>query len=191
MATVSGEVLTASNFDAADQAARLQFWQIGMDGDREFGRPAEAWTEGSQDGITVDFTIRVNDGRSDNKAESGVPGGFELMVANQGYGINLYFDKQGITAWGAKISTDDVHENTSYCTYRLVIQGGKASLYEAGNESAIFSDMAMRSGAETFNVIAFGTITSTLSGAWDLAFLGWNSGKAELTAPPQIKIPLQ
>ncbi|CAN5792724.1 hypothetical protein BH09VER1_BH09VER1_19160 [soil metagenome] len=188
ISNTSHGVLSASTMHCPE-SDRLQFWQIGLDGEKEYGNPVESWTAATAEGVTIDFTIKVTDSHSDDIATSGVPGGFELLAASNGHAINIYFDTKGITAWGARITMDDSHQNTEFKTYRLVIQDGKASLFEAGSNAAIFSELTMRPTAEGYSAINFGTGTTTTSGAWELSFLGWNTKVAQLAPPPKMKIP--
>lgn len=183
VAAVDDGILSASTMQAADETNRLQFWQIGQDGEREYGTPSNSWANPAG-GSTVDFTVKVKESKSDDIATSGVPGGFEIQAAGGGYAINFYFDTQGITAWGATTTVDDIHPNGEFTTYRIVLQNGRAALYEAGKDPPIFSDLAMRSAPENFDVINFGTVTTSTSGAWELTFLGWSNHIAEFSPPP-------
>lgn len=186
--SVSNGILSASTMNSSG-FGRIQFWQVGQDipdSGREYGTPYTAWQANSITGSTVDFTVRVTAAAYDS--DPSAPGGFQVFVGDEDANMNIFITPTGISGLGAGAYSVTGRDNTVYQTYRIVSQydvvntSNRVWLFEAGNASPIFSYMAP-SGSNGFNFINFGTYTSQTSGAWDLAFIGWNDTIAEYSAP--------
>ncbi len=189
-ASVSGGLLTGNTMNAVGYS-RLQFWQIGVDepdGGRQYGNPSSSWHANSATGSTVDFTVRVTGAAYDSDPYA--PGGFQIFAGDEDANMSIFITPTSINGLGAGAYSVSGRDNTVFQTYRMVSQylegeGNRVFLYEAGNASPIFSYMAP-SGSNGLNFINFGTFTSGCSGAWELAFIGWNDEVAEYSAPDFI-----
>lgn len=178
-ATPSGGVLSANTMSAV---GNNQFWRIGSAGATTYGT-SSAWSLNATTGATVDFTIKVTGSSGEGLNSPQVLGGFNILVSDGTYHSSLYFSPTQISLWGAATPYQKISFNTSeFQTFRIAFSGGLLSLYVAGQETALFSNMAMISGAG-LNQMWWGDGSSLASGTYQLSHLGWNNTYADFSVP--------
>lgn len=182
-ASVSDGILSASTMPAV---GNTQSWKIGQAGSSTFGT-SSAWSLNAATGATIDFTIKVNASTGAGGSSPQVLGGFNIFVGDGSKYASLYFSPTQISLWGATMPKID-HSNTEFQTFRIAFSNGLLSLYEAGNDTALISNVAMINTAG-YNQIYWGDGSSLVSGGFQLSYMGWNNTMAEYSAPPFSPIP--
>lgn len=178
---IEGDALVASTTESS--GTNMLFWGIG-DNDGRLVGTNQAWSINPENGVTVDFRIQVTATKPHKNTESRLDGGFMIQVVDGERGVNFYFSPSGITAQGASISkSDPMNLSTGYTNFRITMQDGKASLYQAEFETPIFSDIVGTETLRGYNRIIFGDFTSDFSGSYNLKFIKWNNTLANFSAP--------
>ncbi len=172
-AEVSGGVLTASTMP---EGSNQQYWEIS----NTVGTSA-AWNLDSATGVTIDFTIAVQESVNFGGGSPQILGGFNLFISDNNYWASLYFSLDQISIWGSTIAFDNTYDLTSFHTFRAVSQNGLFSLYEGSNATPIFSNIAMN--AVGYQDFYWGDGSAGASGAYQLRDLSWNNTLAEFSAP--------
>ena len=177
-ASVTDGILSASTLPGI---ANTQSWKIGQMGSSIFGT-SSAWAVTPATGATIDFTIKVTGSTGQAVSSPQIQGGFNIFVGDGTKYASVYFNTTGISVWGHTIASNTTHINTGFQTYRIAFANGLLSLYEAGNETALFSNIAMVNTAG-YNQMYWGDATGLASGSFQLSQLGWNNTVADFSAP--------
>lgn len=183
VAELDGRALVASTMDAA--GPNTQFWVIG-DSDGSLAGTPEAWSVSSPTGATVDIRIQVTAAKANKEHTPEQAGGFMIQVADGDRGVSFYFGPDRIIATGATsyTSTQPLDLSTAFTTFRITMQDGRATLYMADMDAPLFSGIEGTATLLGYNRLLFGDFTSAYSGAYRLAYIKWNNGTAEFSAPP-------
>jgi hypothetical protein len=185
-ATAADGLLSASTMPGA---ANQQFWRVGSyttGGNTTNYGTQNAWSMDNATGGTVDLTLQVT-GSTTATPATGPQGGFTIFVGNNSHYAVLFFNTTGISFSGAATAANTTHVNTMLQTYRIVFQDGKLSLYEAGNNTALFANLAM-TATLGLNYMYWGDGASAVSGSYNLGFIGWDN-TANFSAPPVNPVP--
>jgi len=177
-ASVAGGILSASTLPGI---ANTQAWRIGQSGANIYGT-SSAWAVSPATGATIDFTIKVTGTTGQAVGSPQIQGGFNIFVGDGSKYASVYFNTTGISVWGTTLESNTTHVNTGFQTYRIAFANGLLSLYEAGNETALFSNIAMVNTAG-YNQMYWGDATSLASGSFQLSQMGWNNTTANFSAP--------
>ncbi len=184
VAAVVENILSASTMDAIDKNALV--WTLGMKGSASMGAPTSAWMVSPSVGSTIDFCIKVNDGKDNSPHDVSVRGGFQIAVGDGRHLAAFSFGVTGISVFAESNLSKNGPDNSVFKAYRIVIKDGSAALYEEGNETPLLSDVRMKP-LPNYNLIYFGDISSAVSGSYDLAYLRWTNEKADFTPPPKFE----
>lgn len=172
-ANANGGVLTASTMP---NGANQQYWEIS----NTVGTSA-AWNIDSTVGVTIDFTIAVQESVNFGGDSPQILGGFNLFISDNNYWASLYFSLDQISIWGSTIAFENSYDLTSFHTFRAVSQNGFFSLYEGSNDVPIFNNIAMNVGS--YQDFYWGDGSAGASGSYQLSSLSWNNTLAEFSAP--------
>lgn len=182
-ATISDGTLEA----VTTGTASTQWWAIGTTtgGASWAGSTPGVWSTST---ATVDFTLQVNSGTGGNVATGN---GFAIQLSDSSNRLFSFyigptsFLFQTALSTGISITTASLGIDTSlYHTYRIAMEGGKASLYIEGNETPIFSMVSgFTIGGVTRTSILFGDLSSAESGSYNLESMRWSNTTADFSAP--------
>lgn len=179
-ATSTGGVLNA----VTTGNASYQWWNVGTNGGVTYaGSTAGVWNTST---ATVDFNLQVTAGTGGNASTGN---GFAIQLSdlsNRFYsfyiGPTSFFYQTGAST-GTTITTASLGIDTSlYHTYRIAMDGGKASLYIDDNATPIFSLVSGFTIA-TRTAILFGDLSTAESGSYNLNSMSWSNTTAEFLAP--------
>ncbi len=153
------------------------FWTLGKFSPTH--APTEAWLSDPEKGSTVDFRIKISD--TVGPVDNGLRPGFAIQVSDGQHYVTFFFGISGITANGASVKAIEGIDNTLFNEYRIAFQNGAASLYAAGDNNAIFSNV--RGATLSRNAVAIGDFSDYIGGTYHLDYLRWSNEKAEFSPP--------
>lgn len=172
---VSGGVYSSNTTNALTNQLN---WTVGRNGATDYGT-SSAWGVTSILGATVDFRLQVTAATGTQTASGS--GGVMVGISDNVSYWTFFFNPTGAIAAGATNVSVNV-DNSVFQTYRIVTQNGVASLYVAGTESALISNIAGNSFAN-LQRLYFGDGSNLYSGAYNLDYIAWNNQLAEFSAP--------
>lgn len=157
----------ALSTDTSADPSFITTWTLGHD-----------WVNGAIQGTpeeesTVDITLCVQKGE------------FYLRIGGR-TGFNyVIFRPDRIIVTGAEGNSVANVNIATFQTFRIVRRGGRATVYQAGNETPLISDWEQVANTR-FNNLLFGDASSTSSGIWNLANISWTNAEAEFSTPEML-----